>query len=637
VLSLLLLLVVWQVRSDPLQFTLPSPWSYACDVSNSSLGGHYVQPRCIKVPSSSATEVKGLNACKMTCGATGLVWPKPVSMERSQDLVHFTPQELNFFSVATGSDEVSLLVNKFADIFKEYLYMKNPEYEGGYVNPFQDKPFTATKDIKVSVEVLDGDASFTTETDESYSVEIKPVVGKRSDDSILVNIVAKTYYGARHGLETLSQLITYDDLSDTLVIYRSAKVVDRPSFQHRGLLVDTARNFMSIPVIKQIISAMSYDKLNVFHWHITDTHSFPMYSRRVPQLTLYGAYSPRKVYSIEDIQNIVEFAKVRGVRVLPEFDAPAHVGNGWQFGEKEGQGRLALCVNQEPWEQYCVEPPCGQLNPINPNVYSTLGKLYEDFYEMFSNDLFHMGGDEVNLNCWNSSKEIREHFDGLGQVGTEDELIGLWNTFQTQAAEKVYNAAGKKVPLILWTSRLTENGEVEKYLNKDDYIIQLWTNGDAPVISELINKGFRVIFSNSDAWYMDCGYGAWVGEGNNWCSPYKGWQVVYDNSPRKSYRKQGGDPANEHLILGGEAAMWSEQVDGAAVMHKLWPRASALAERLWSDPTEGWKQAEIRMVSHREDLLLRGVSGDAIQPEWCNQNEGLCYLTKKDEPENGQH
>ena len=78
---------------------------------------------------------------------------------------------------------------------------------------------------------------------------------------------------------------------------------------------------------------MSYDKLNVFHWHITDTHSFPMYSRRVPQLTLHGAYSPRKVYTPEDIKEIVEYAKVRGVRVLPEFDAPAHVGNGWQFAE----------------------------------------------------------------------------------------------------------------------------------------------------------------------------------------------------------------------------------------------------------------------------------------------------------------
>ena len=62
-----------------------------------------------------------------------------------------------------------------------------------------------------------------------------------------------------------------------------------------------------------------------------------MYSPSLPQLAQWGAYSTRKVYTPQDITDIVQYAKVRGVRVLPEFDAPAHVGNGWQFGEKEGK------------------------------------------------------------------------------------------------------------------------------------------------------------------------------------------------------------------------------------------------------------------------------------------------------------
>ena len=120
-------------------------------------------------------------------------------------------------------------------------------------------------------------------------------------------------------------MISYDDMSDTLQIYENAHVEDRPSYSHRGLLLDTSRNFitkkvsvlvlslfnLSSQVIKQIISGMSYDKLNVFHWHITDTHSFPFYSRRVPQLTMHGAYSPRQVYTPEDIRDIVEYARLR--------------------------------------------------------------------------------------------------------------------------------------------------------------------------------------------------------------------------------------------------------------------------------------------------------------------------------------
>ena len=62
----------------------------------------------------------------------------------------------------------------------------------------------------------------------------------------------------------------------------------------------------------------------------------------------------------------MEYARVRGVKVLPEFDAPAHVGNGWQFAEDKHPewGRLAVCVNKEPWQQFCVEPPCGQVSKV---------------------------------------------------------------------------------------------------------------------------------------------------------------------------------------------------------------------------------------------------------------------------------
>jgi len=615
-------------RAEVASFTLPSPWSYTCDRSNSSIGGHFHPARCIKVPSSQAEKVQGLNACKMTCSVRGNLWPAPTgAVEVSTSLVPFLPQELRLVAVSAPSDKVNKWVNQFGDVFREYLYLMHPDYEGDYKNPFLDREFLNGQSVKLSISVGSAEEALTTETDESYSISIKRTIGKKgSGETVHVSITAPTYFGARHGMETLSQMISYDDLSDTLQIYDSALVEDKPSFVHRGLLLDTSRNFMPKKVIKQIISGMSYDKLNVFHWHITDTHSFPFYSRRVPQLTLHGAYSPRKVYSPDDIREIVQFARIRGVRVLPEFDAPAHVGNGWQFGEAEGKGRLAVCVNQEPWQDFCVEPPCGQLNPVNPHVYTTLGKLYQDFFELFDTDMFHMGGDEVNLNCWNSTEEIQAELVKQGKTGTEEELLAMWKRFQEQAAEKVYEAAGSRLPLILWTNSLTEKGHVEKFLSKDDYIIQIWTKGDDPVVKELLEKDFRVIFSNYDAWYLDCGYSSWVGEGNNWCSPYKGWQVVYGNSPKAHYKAAGGDSSKENLILGGEAAMWSEQVDGAAVVHKLWPRASALGERLWSDPATNWKQAELRMLDHRARIVERGLPADALQPEWCRQNEALCYL-----------
>ncbi len=99
--------------------------------------------------------------------------------------------------------------------------------------------------------------------------------------------------------------------------------------------------------------------------------------------------------------------------------------------------------------------------------------------------------------------------------------------FQDRSLAKLREAS-PDTDVIIWTSKLTSS----KYLNKldpDDYIVQIWS--DATVESDdqidaLAKNGFRMIFSNVDSTYLDCGFGAWVGEGNNWCSPYKG---TYDN------------------------------------------------------------------------------------------------------------
>jgi hexosaminidase len=85
-----------------------------------------------------------------------------------------------------------------------------------------------------------------------------------------------------------------------------------------------------------------------------------------------------------------------------EIDSPAHAGNGWQWSKASGYGEMALCVDKGPWRKYCVQPPCGQLNPINTNTYKWLGKIYKDLISAFpKGEAFHMGGDEVNLKIKN--------------------------------------------------------------------------------------------------------------------------------------------------------------------------------------------------------------------------------------------
>lgn len=64
----------------------------------------------------------------------------------------------------------------------------------------------------------------------------------------------------------------------------SAQVTDAPKYPHRGVLLDTARNYMPLRQIRNTLDAMAASKLNVFHWHVVDTHSFPLEITRVPQM-----------------------------------------------------------------------------------------------------------------------------------------------------------------------------------------------------------------------------------------------------------------------------------------------------------------------------------------------------------------
>lgn len=102
------------------------------------------------------------------------------------------------------------------------------------------------------------------------------------EKEVRVSIQAKTVYGARHGLESVSQLIAAS--GDQLVIVSAVSVHDKPSYAHRGLLLDTARNYLPLSTIKRTVDAMSACKLNVLHWHVTDSHSFPLVLPRVPEL-----------------------------------------------------------------------------------------------------------------------------------------------------------------------------------------------------------------------------------------------------------------------------------------------------------------------------------------------------------------
>ena len=168
------------------------------------------------------------------------------------------------------------------------------------------------------------------------------------------------------------------------------RIDDEPRFPHRGLLIDSSRNFLPVPALLRTIEAMAMSKLNVLHWHIVDAPSFPLLLPSAPTLAQRGAYSPAHTYSPDDIHRIVSFAAERAIRVLPEIDMPGHAYS-WALSH----AHLIACAGAQPWEQFCAEPPCGQLDPTLDETYELVARVLRDVARVFPDVLVHLGADEV--------------------------------------------------------------------------------------------------------------------------------------------------------------------------------------------------------------------------------------------------
>lgn len=171
-------------------------------------------------------------------------------------------------------------------------------------------------------------------------------------------------------------------------------IFDEPRFKHRGLLVDTSRHFISLSTLERILDGMAYNKLNVFHWHIVDDHSFPYQSIKYPEMTR-GAYHSSMIYSQKDIADLIEYARLRGIRVMSEFDTPGHVAS-WGASHPE---LLTKCYGVYTGE-------LGPINPILDENYDFIYSLFDEIVDVFPDKYVHLGGDEVGFECWQTNQDI---------------------------------------------------------------------------------------------------------------------------------------------------------------------------------------------------------------------------------------
>ncbi|KAJ5817074.1 Beta-hexosaminidase subunit alpha/beta [Penicillium robsamsonii] len=483
----------------------------------------------------------------------------------------------------------------------------------------------------VEVHVVDKDADLQHGVDESYTL-----VAANGG----IRISAQTVWGVLHAFTTLQQIIISDG-KDGLIIEQPVKIKDAPLYPHRGIMMDTGRNFITVPKIFEQIDGLALSKLNVLHWHLDDAQSWPMQMSSYPEMTK-DAYSAREIYSEHDMRRVQAYARARGVRVIPEVDMPGHSASGWQQVDPE----IVACANT--WwsnevfsEHTALEPNPGQLDIIYPKTYEVVNNVYQELSKIFGDNVFHVGGDEIQTNCYNFSTHVTKWF-AEDPSRTYRDLTQYW----VDHSMPIFRSVGDHRRLMMWEDMViaTESAhEVPK-----DIIMQSWNSG-AGNIKKLTKAGYDVVVSSSDFLYLDCGHGGAItndvryneqsntaggvnfnygGDGGSWCAPYKTWQRIYD------YDFLTNLTATEAKhVIGAEAPLWAEQIDDVTISSAFWPRAAALGELVWSGNRDaaGRKRTNNltqRILNFREYLVANGVMATVLVPKYCLQHPHACDADK---------
>jgi hexosaminidase len=417
--------------------------------------------------------------------------------------------------------------------------------------------------------------------DEGYSLALP-------GDGSPGTLTAATVWGALHGLQTLSQLVRYDfDARAYWVDGAPVAIDDAPAFSWRGLMVDPARQFLPIATLRAVVDSLTIAKLNTLHVHLLDCDSFGIEVAPPFESLWAGAFSPRERYTGADLAGLVDYARVRGVRVVYEFVQPGHMG--------------AMCVGHP---ELCPTPKCDPaygsdvLDPSSNATLPAMQAVVDALVAASVDSVLHLGGDEVGDACWLASPAVRAWMAAHNASSGDD----IYEYF-VERSNAMALAAGKSP--MRWE-------EVWKHFRTaldPRTIVHAWLSSAA--LLDAANNGYRTVYSvNDHAYYLD----------------YLDvqWSQVYATDILEGLTNHSARP----FILGGQLCAWGETMDAASVLSIVWPRAAAAAERLWSYNFATSAATDYdtvnRMAALRCELLERGVpaplpgasnAGD-LRPAW---------------------
>lgn len=473
-----------------------------------------------------------------------------------------------------------------------------------------------TSGIKVSVNPTTAATSLVMTKDATLAHEAYKLTVNEAG----INIAAADSTGFFYAIQTLKQLMPHAiynrNGASTAIDWTvpCVEIADQPQLGHRGYMLDVARHFFSKTEVKRILDIMATYKMNRFHWHLTDDQGWRIDIPEYPKLAQVGAvrkgsfvnaggsskffddteYGRGMYYTLDDLREIVAYAKNLNIEIIPEIDLPGHMV-------------AAVAAYPEfscdPTKKYEVRIDGGiskdVLNIGKDETINFLKCVLGHMAEVFPYKYIHLGGDECPTDQWSKNADCLKRVKDEGLAGV--------NELQSWLVEKLglYLKEKYDKDIICWDELLAH----WKSDNTVKPVIMAWNNINKS--KEAADKGFKSIVVPYQSLYLDMMQvplsevdvnekyqGGW---GDNWVNSV---ETVYGVNPVASLS------GKEDFCLGVQGNMWTETCnDSVEVEYQLLPRMLALSETGWLPAAKkDFASFYMRLQKNRDILDAKGLT-----------------------------
>lgn len=448
--------------------------------------------------------------------------------------------------------------------------------------------------VKGGVSFVKGSGNFGSE---GYTLSV-------NDQEVVVR--ADSSAGLFYGIQTLRQLLPAEATFGKSPVAKpcfsipAVEIEDQPAYRWRGYMLDCSRHFFSEEEVKKILDLMASQKMNLFHWHLTDDQGWRIEIKKYPQLTEIGAwrdgigfgFDPKMTthyradgkyggfYTQDEIKEIVAYAAKRHITIMPEIDMPGH-------------SEAALVV--KPQLSCFPEGLKNHNQGLITNVYCAgkeetfqfMEDVYSEVMALFPGKFIHIGGDECRKENWRNCSLCQQRMKENG-LKNEEEL----QSYVIKRMEAFVNSKGHA--LIGW-DEILEGGLAPRAA------VMSWrgTSGGIQAAAE----GHDVVMAPNSHCYFDHGQGV-DGE-----PVYQGGNLFLKTV--YSFDPADGIPADKlGHVLGGQACLWAEFIPNEShAEYMTAPRLSALAEALWSPKANrDWASFQIRLQDEFKRYEAAGLN-----------------------------